>query len=157
MSEAGAIQVEGRGQNRMLSAFAGLAALSLFSVLSGALFSLARSFGLLDGLTPEALAQHSSTLNFIALLVAGLATAAIGWWLRRQGSVLWGVSLLAVVGVWDGFVRGSSWIDAVRRAQGDADMVNWSVSYLPFLTPVPILVLLVFLGAGAQKLRENFK
>ncbi|MED5549300.1 MAG: hypothetical protein VX529_08045 [Pseudomonadota bacterium] len=162
MSEVAANRAIPAASNRVLSVFAGLAPLTLFAVIDGTMMSFFGGLGILQGLDPEAAARVMGNLRLIAFGLAALGTVAVGWWLRKQGSVLWGVAILAVAGIADALARTATWLRAMEQAQGDNLMGGGpiiiggvSVSYFPAMVPVAVLVFLVLLGAGAQKLRSR--
>lgn len=156
MSDTAAINAP-EARNRVLSVFAGLGAMSLYTAISGSLFSVANATGLMDGWSMEATASYHVTLDAIAWILAALAVLTIGWWLRCQGSVAWGVAGLTIVGLADGSLRALNWIEAMQAAVPGEPIFWTSVSYFPFMMPVLVLVLLLLLGAGAQMLREKLK
>ena len=145
------------GRNRVLSAFAGLAAVSLFGIIQGSVLSLLRGSGLMNGWDMDAVARIHSQIDVLTLLAAAFGAITVGWWLCRQGSVVWGVSALAVAGLCDAFVRTMAWLGAMNQTQAELGAAGVLVTYFPSATPVLIIAVLVLLGAGLQRLKEKLK
>lgn len=144
-------------RNRALSAFAGLGAVTVFSMSNATLSAITNGAGFMDGWSHEAILRYQSTLGFMAWLLGALGAVAIGWWMRKQGSWKWGVSILAVAALADGFSRTMDWLRSLQAAQEGISMgFGWSL-FFPVTMPVAVLVGLVLAGAGLQKLRERMK
>lgn len=154
MGEATAINAPA-ARNRVLSVFAGLGAMSIFAALEGSTYSVVNAFGVFDGWTFVDIGRFSETLSIVAFIVASLAVLALGWWLRKQGSVVWGGIGLGLVALADVPLRVVSWIAGLRPVPPGEWDFQPTVTFLPFSTPGFVLVLLLLLGAGAQKLREK--
>lgn len=150
--------IDGRTpRNRVLSVFAGLSAISLYISINGSVLSVANAAGLMDGWSFDAAARFGATLDAVAWLLAALGVITIGWWLRRQGSIICGAAGLTFVGLADGALKALNWFEAMQPVGAGEPGIRTAVSYFPFMMPVLVLVGLLLLGAGAQILREKFR
>lgn len=153
MIEAASDPVPGRSSVRALSALAGLAPLTVPSVING-VFAVAghsfRSSSSTDMETALALANAQAVVTLVFLVLAALAT---GWVLYRSGSVRWGIMALGVVGLVDVWGRILNRLASFRPADGPFSGIEVTTILFAFGAPVVVLVGMVLLGAWLHRLR----